>query len=357
MAYIEKRKGRDGKTMHRAMIRLKGFPTQTATFERLTDAKQWVQQTEAAMRQGRYFKSAEAKKHTVAEMIDRYLQRLAVDSPKRLLDVQSKLQWWREELGYAMLCDLSKAMITAKIDLLASRTYTLKSGKEKQITPATVNRYITAFSHVCSIAMNEWEWLEHHPLQKVQKKRESRGRVRFLNDDERNALLQACEEVHRDFLYPIVVLALSTGARRSEIINLKWSDIDFGRNVITLHITKNNERRVLPLAGKALAEMQMLQTNRSTVSEYVFPAPSNPRQPWSFQTSWNRAVKVAELKDFRFHDLRHSAASYLAMNGASLAEIAEVLGHKTLAMVKRYAHLSEAHTASVVSKMNEKVFG
>lgn len=357
MAYIEKRKGRDGKTMHRAMIRLKGFPTQTATFERLTDAKHWVQQTEAAMRQGRYFKSAEAKKHTVAEMIDRYLERLAIENPKRLADVQSKLLWWRDELGYAMLCDLSKAMITAKIDLLSSRTYALKSGKEKQITPATVNRYIATFSHVCSIAMNEWEWLEHHPLQKVQKKRESRGRVRFLDDAERKALLEACEEVHREFLYPIVVLALSTGARRSEILNLKWSNIDFERQVITLHVTKNNERRVLPLAGKALAEMKLLHANRSTVAQYVFPAPSNPRQPWRFQTSWNSAVKKAKLEDFRFHDLRHSAASYLAMNGASLSEIAEVLGHKTLAMVKRYAHLSEAHTSKVVASMNEKVFG
>lgn len=73
--------------------------------------------------------------------------------------------------------------------------------------------------------------------------------------------------------------------------------------------------------------------------------------------SWERILLDCKIEDFRFHDLRHSAASYLAMNGASLAEIAEVLGHKTLQMVKRYAHLSEAHTASVVEKMNNKIFG
>ena len=68
-------------------------------------------------------------------------------------------------------------------------------------------------------------------------------------------------------------------------------------------------------------------------------------------------MQKAEIEDFRFHDLRHCAASYLAMNGATLAEIAAVLGHKTLAMVKRYSHISEQHTASVVTRMNEKIFG
>jgi integrase len=80
-------------------------------------------------------------------------------------------------------------------------------------------------------------------------------------------------------------------------------------------------------------------------------------QPVDIRTAWENALKKAGIEDFRFHDLRHSAASYLAMNGASLAEIAEVLGHKTLQMVKRYAHLSEAHTHSIVSKMNERIFG
>ena len=77
----------------------------------------------------------------------------------------------------------------------------------------------------------------------------------------------------------------------------------------------------------------------------------------SVDEAWKYAVKRAELVDFRFHDLRHTCASYLAMNGASLMEIAEVLGHKTLAMVKRYAHLSEAHTAGVVARMNAAIFG
>jgi integrase len=96
-------------------------------------------------------------------------------------------------------------------------------------------------------------------------------------------------------------------------------------------------------------------------SNLLFPAkeitPQKPQKPINLRRDWEAALKVAEIQDFKFHDLRHSAASYLAMNGASLAEIAEVLGHKTLQMVKRYAHLSEGHTARVVESMNQKIFG
>jgi len=87
----------------------------------------------------------------------------------------------------------------------------------------------------------------------------------------------------------------------------------------------------------------------------VFPGPTG-KKPLGIHDAWKNAVKRAEIADFRFHDLRHTFASYLAVNGASLLEIAELLGHKNLNMVKRYAHLSEAHTAGVVARMNEKIF-
>jgi integrase len=95
---------------------------------------------------------------------------------------------------------------------------------------------------------------------------------------------------------------------------------------------------------------------RRRETELVFPR-ADGLQPLDIRSAWQTARKYAGIPDFRFHDLRHSAASYLAMSGASLAEIAEVLGHKTLTMVKRYAHLSEAHTASVVARMNAAIFG
>ena len=140
-----------------------------------------------------------------------------------------------------------------------------------------------------------------------------------------------------------------------EILSLAWKDVDFGRSVIVIHETKNNEPRAIPLTGRAFGLMKNLSRVRRLDSHLVFPG-QNPRRPIDIRAAWDTAVKKADIQDFRFHDLRHCAASYLAMNGASLAEIADVLGHKTLQMVKRYAHLSEQHTAGVVARMNEKIF-
>jgi integrase len=141
-----------------------------------------------------------------------------------------------------------------------------------------------------------------------------------------------------------------------EVVGLRWQDIDLTRQVIILHETKNGERRVLPLSGLALELLIQRSHVRQLYTDFIFPA-HNLKTPMDIRAPWDRAITHANLKDFRFHDLRHSAASYLAMNGATLSEIADILGHKTLQMVKRYAHLSEAHTATVVAKMNERIFG
>lgn len=157
-----------------------------------------------------------------------------------------------------------------------------------------------------------------------------------------------------------------TGARKMEIVGLKWSDIDFDRGVIILQETKNGERRLLPLQGFALKLMKQHNERKNISCDYVFASnkikkdPSTGKflyRPIDIRTAWENVIIKAKILDFRFHDLRHSAASYLAMDGASVAEIAEILGHKTLQMVKRYAHLSEAHTTSVVASMNERIFG
>lgn len=185
-----------------------------------------------------------------------------------------------------------------------------------------------------------------------------------MSDEERTNLLKACKESNNPYLYKVVILALSTGARKMEILSLQWSDIDFTRGQIVLHKTKNGERRVIPLRGLALDLMLEQERLKKDNCPYVFPSEIVKKKkdgalvykPIDIRTAWVNALIRSNIKDFRFHDLRHSAASYLAMNGASLAEMADVLGHKTLQMVKRYAHLSEAHTGSVVARMNERIF-
>jgi integrase len=144
--------------------------------------------------------------------------------------------------------------------------------------------------------------------------------------------------------------------RQAEILNLKWGDVDIDKGRIILHETKNGEIRQVAIAGHALELLKQLDKIRRIDTHFLFPGKLS-NHPIDIRTAWENAVKRSEIANFKFHDLRHSCASYLAMNGASLAEIAEVLGHKTLSMVKRYAHISEAHTAGVVSRMNEKIFG
>src|SRR5262249_2823728 len=154
------------------------------------------------------------------------------------------------------------------------------------------------------------------------------------------------------YLHAIVVLALATGARRGELQGLRWPDVDLKRGTLTFHETKNGERRAVPLTGPALTLMHQHAKVRRLDTMLVFPDGTGKRA-LGIREAFEGAVKRANIADFRFHDLRHSFASYLAMNGASLLEIAEVLGHKTLAMVKRYAHLTEAHTRNVVERMNK----
>lgn len=364
MASIQKRISEDGKISYRVQVRMKGYPAQSATFERLTDARKWGEDRESDIRNGRHFNHTEAKKHTVADLLNRYLTQIEKDNPKRYRDVKAMLEWWKEEIGYCILADLSESLVSEKIDHLATRKRKLKSGEEKQITPARVNRYIQALNHACTIAEKEWKWLNRHPMQNISRKKEPRGRVRFLDDGERKRLLDACRKSKNPYLYTVVILALSTGARYSEIMKLTWDAADVeNRCTLILHKTKNGERRVLPLTGHALELMKahkkkLIETRvRRLGIDLVFPSPHEPTKPYDIRTAWDTALKKADVTDFRFHDLRHSAASYLAMNGASLAEIAEVLGHKSLEMVKRYAHLSEEHTRGVVSSMNERLFG
>nr|WP_246341398.1 site-specific integrase [Simiduia aestuariiviva] len=215
---------------------------------------------------------------------------------------------------------------------------------------------MAALSHAFTTAVNEWEWLEDNPLRKVRKPKEPRGRVRFLSDDERDKLLAACKASSCKQLYPIVVLALSTGMRQGEIMGLTWADVDFKRGYLTLHDTKNGERRSVPLVGHAKEVIINLAKARRIDTPLVFYSKRKPSSPLFVRIPWAEALKKAEIENFKFHDLRHTTASYLAMNGASLAEIADILGHKTLSMVKRYAHLSEQHTSKVLESMNKGIF-
>ena len=265
-----------------------------------------------------------------------------------------QLNWWKSQLGTHRLQDISSPLISeckARLQKGYTRNGTPRSA-------ATVNRYLAAISHAYSVARKEWNWVDSNPILNVRRLKEPRGRVRFLDDQERQRLLNACKESRSPFLSSIVVLALSTGMRRGEILGLRWRDVDLCNKRIVIQETKNGERRALPLVGNLLQLIEKLKINASgSKDDYIFHSPESRTKRCSIRTTWEFAIKRAEIENFRFHDLRHSTASYLAMNGASLLEIADILGHKTLQMVKRYSHLSEDHKADVLERMNKKVFG
>ena len=291
----------------------------------------------------------EAKRRTLAEMLVRYENDILPLKPRNACNQRHQLHWWRGQLGHCLLSSVTPAKIVECRDRLLREP----TGSRSVHAPATVVRYLAVLSHAFSVAMKEWGWVDDNPCRKVTRPREPRGRVRFLDADERERLLQACRESTAVLLYPIVVLAIATGMRRGEMLNLLWPQVNLVQGVINLEETKNGERRAVPLTGHALEQLRELGNTRRRDTDLVFPA-TDAAKPIEIRTAWTAAVARAGLPDFRFHDLRHTTASYLAQGGATPIDIAAVLGHKTLAMVKRYAHLSESRVRGVLADMNQR---
>jgi integrase len=332
---------------------MKGQQPVTATFDKLTDAKIWEKQTETEIKQGRYFQKAEGRKHTLADAIKRYLPE--AEKKKDYSNSGRHLEWWKNRIGEKCLADITPALLSEIKDELAAG---MVNGHKR--APATVNRYFISLSGVLSKAAGEWSYIETNPMSKVKKLNEPEGRIRFLSEQERDALLDACRNSRSKQIYPVTVLALSTGMRRGEILSIRWKDVDFDRKRIVLIDTKNGSSRQVPLAGAATEELKAMlaakkaakvQALKPIGDELVFPGKTGD-DPVDIRDAWETAVKKAKIENFRFHDCRHTAASYLAMNGATLLELSQILGHKTLSMVKRYAHLTEQHLHNVVERMN-----
>jgi len=360
MATIEKRV-LSGKTTYRVKIRLKGCPSVSGSFERLSDAKKWAQDIETQVREGRYFKTIYAKKYTLADAIDRYIENVLPSKPKLAKDQKQQLTRWKEELGHYTLANTTPALIAEVRDKLANETFTGNNWKtEKPRSVGTVNRYLAALSHLFTTAVKEWGWMDENPVFKIKKLKEPKGRVVFLNDSQLEKLVAACQESDNEMLFLIVTICLANGPRKMEVTTIKTKEqIDFNQGTVTIFNTKNGQIKVLHLASFVLDLLKKHCDKYQKIypsSPFTFPSVKNPdEKPIDFRRAWRTALKRAEIKNFRFHDLRHCAASYLAMNGATEIEIAEILGHQDTRMARRYAHLSKSHTSKVIESMNEKM--
>ncbi len=370
MATIQKRKNDDGTTSYRVMIRLKGHPTATATFDRLTDAREWGSKIERDMKAGRYFSASKLK--TLGDLFDKY-EKAASPRLKSWDGVKNRLDWWRAKADGEMLDAITPVRIAEWRDELLATPKKYGGG---QRSAGDVNRTIAALSSAMTHAVKELGWIERNPCERVTKPKEAGGRVRFLSDDELPRLLDAVRASSHPDLLPAVLLALTTGARQGEILGLRWSQIDFKRRAITLHQgeTKNNAGRALPLSGEIVELLQARNKVRKIDDDRVFP-PSADCKELGLREPWKAALVLAGIdvrpatrkgrhlnadkgkappvmtSDFRWHDLRHTAASYLTMAGVSAIEVARVLGHKTLAMSLRYSHLAPDRVTELGDKL------
>lgn len=335
MGSIVTRRTAGGEIRYQAHVRRKGHPARVASFGSLTKAKAWIQRTEAAIQEGRHLPQREAQRTSLGAIVDRYMEdeafaNLSAGEQRKRAD---QLAAWVRVLGETPLSELTPN----RIDEARAR---LRDGR----SPSTVNRYLAALSVALSFAVGKG-LIQSNPARggrhgALRRAREPK-RDRVLAPDERRRLLDACA-AESPALHALVVLALTTGGRQGELLGLRWSQCDLAGERVSFVRTKNGEARSVPLPAAALDVLRPLARVRRLRDDRVLGLAAFPLQ------AWRRARSAAGLGDVRFHDLRHCYATALADAGASLAELRHALGHKTLAMVLRYAHKTERTTEDAI---------
>ena len=357
MATITKRVTGKGEVRYRVQVRLRGLPVRHATFARKKDAQDWAREVEDGLTKGRM--GAGAEDHTFGELLDRFEEKVVPALPRVDHGYRGHLQWWRGELGQYFLRHISAAMVRESKERLLANA----GPRGRPRGRATVNRYLTTLSTVFRLGQR-LEWIEVNVARRVEKEREPDGRVRFLSrpvdevNSELDRLLTSCRESQSVDLADLVVMAVHTGCRASELLQLSgaWVRLSVGGFTIPAEASKNGEPRFVPLAGEAVEIVERRLQQLKAGSDCLFGGQDGrPRQfP---RHAWERALKRANITNFRFHDLRHTHASYLAMLGATSAELKESLGHKTLAMVARYTHLANEHKSRVAARLAAELGG
>lgn len=344
---------KDGSSTFHAEVRLKGAKPVRESFRTRSKAKQWIQDTESAIRDGRYIKVSEAKRHTVGEMISRFVEQWLPRNPKSQLKQTALLNWWKKTCGHILLCDLRPATIAECRDHLLSES-TMRGGLR---SPSTVNRYLSAFGKVLTIAIKEWGWLEDNPMSKISKPPEAPGRERFLSPEEKKRLLEACKVSSNPNLFPMVAISLITALRYGELTGLRWRDISMEQRSITLRKTKNGDRRVIPLTEEAEKLFRSCPSFGTSPDSLVFCSNRfiDKEQKISIRGVFETALRMADIKNFTWHDLRHTACSYMSMAGGTQSELMAILGHRSPKMTYRYSHYSQKHLRDLLERFDTNV--
>lgn len=351
MANIRVRSGKHGVT-YQAQVRLAGQRQVTKSFPNRAKAKTWARDLESALSKGEHADS-EAERRRLAAACDQYIK----THPDIASDHKRIVNWWKDTHGRRTLAKVTSPWLTGIRDDLAAGSYKVgpvDAQTERKRKPGTVNRSITYLRTVLSYCV-EIGWMPRSP---AVKKLPEEKRVRFLSDDELKALTTALEACDERVMLPFVYCAISSGARAGELLSLEWKDVDKERGVAIIHKSKNNDGRKLYIRGRALELLKEYSKVRKLKSPGVFLLNSGaPLTHSVYGKLFRDALAKAKITDFRFHDLRHCCASFLAQNGATLLEIQQVLGHRTPTMTARYAHLVESHVEAVVDRVMKDKLG
>lgn len=326
MASIRKR----GNTWQARVIR-KGYPEQNKSFPTKADAERWSRQIENEMDRAVFVSREEAEKYTLGEILERY--KVEVVPHKKGVAEEGV------RIGCLVKRPIAKYKMTSLTPMLVAQ---YRDQRLSKVSGGTVNRELTIISAAINHARREWGVHIENPVALVKRAKANLSRERRFEDGEEERLLKALEVQPRNpqgrfqgmqciWIKPLVILAIETGMRRGELINLEWRYVDLKKRVLYLPSTKNGEGRGIPLSTKAIAVLSELPR---AIDGQVFPITAD-----ALKKSFARACERAELADFHFHDLRHEAISRLFERGLSLPEVASISGHKTWEMLKRYTHL------------------
>lgn len=325
-------------TRYKAIIKRPGLPLRTKTFRNKSEAKVWARRIENDLE--RAIASGDpGRSITLDEAGQCYLERWRGSDHHR----RSQVNWWRQRLGQKHLSEIDASAIREALRAYREGT---DSPAMRARSPASSNRMKAALSSIYQFAIEQGLAI-HNPVRGVVGETEGNHRIRYLSDAERKRLLDACQRSGWDRLYLLVLMAMMTGARKGELKSLRWEDIDFGRRRARIAHTKNGDSRVLSFPLPVVEELERFK--RAT--GFVFESVEREGTVVDEKKYWRSALEAAGVQNFRFHDLRHTAASYLAMAGTDLLAIAAVLGHRSLQTTKRYAHLNIAHTQALTDRV------
>lgn len=317
-----------------AQVRRKGFPAISKTFETRGAAKTWATLEEARIDSALPQPADRLmQKTTLGDLMVRYL--LEVTSTKRGADVEEiRIGCFQNDpIASFALNEIGPSDIAA-----------FRDRRLRQVKPATVRRELTIVRHIFEVARREWGHpLTANPAAEVRRPADSAARDRRLAPGEYARLMQAVAGCYNKSIEPIIVLAIHTGLRRSELLGLSWRRVDLERRLAHIPLTKTGKPRTVPLTGEACA----ILSNRQRSGDSIFSV-----SPTALRLAWSRITKRSGLVDLRFHDLRHEAISRFFEMGLSLPEVALISGHRDPRMLFRYTHLRPETLANKLADLS-----